>query len=432
MDRIEIIAQKQAEFRRRRRKPTPKDIGSRRRQNEPLPRRLRRSSGVYTFIDINPSSIGFGYPYNPARPLPRAISVRRISQYGIIFGDAVSTLFGVPYPFAKAWAGTFEQPLGEISQAFGCNPDGDRAAGYNRPPIAVFGNPPRAYLFNLVDPPGVPLPRPTPFPAGMSATTAREHAFDINENGIVVGQTYDISVDPAGGTATAVALKWIYPNVYRLLPSESATSVAWRINKHNTIIGWRGSGFTMGLPPITYGAGLPFIMNDGGSYSTGNGMWLQDINDNGCMIGWHSPRAVFGGSVPNRSFFQDADGNITDIDTGVLGSVAPNYDDNTRPMQIKAVGMNNHNQVVGSYRINESSGGGNTRAFLWDPENGMIDMNTLFQPENPTGIILTEGVHINDNGDIAAQGYATDISAQYPAWAHLNRNTPRGYFGRLG
>ncbi len=61
-DRIEIyIAQKQAEARRRRPKKTPKDIGSRRRQNEPLPRRLRKGASYINFWDLGSRKDGTGW-----------------------------------------------------------------------------------------------------------------------------------------------------------------------------------------------------------------------------------------------------------------------------------------------------------------------------------------------------------------------------------
>lgn len=60
MDKIEIlIKRRQAEALKRRKKKTPRDIGSRRRQNEPLPRRLRRTqTGLINFYDLGQRKSG--------------------------------------------------------------------------------------------------------------------------------------------------------------------------------------------------------------------------------------------------------------------------------------------------------------------------------------------------------------------------------------
>lgn len=58
-----------------------------------------------------------------------------------------------------------------------------------------------------------------------------------------------------------------------------------------------------------------------------------------------------------------------------------------------ARGLNNRGQVVGSIA---------GRAYVWTRAAGFVDLNTLV-PHAPAGLVLLEGIDINDSGDILAQ-----------------------------
>ena len=73
-----------------------------------------------------------------------------------------------------------------------------------------------------------------------------------------------------------------------------------------------------------------------------------------------------------------------------LGTLGGNYS--------AAFGINDHSQVVGS----SAPGPGVTHAMIYDPTNGMVDLNTLIDPS--LGWTLTSAGAINNAGDIVGTG----------------------------
>ena len=63
----------------------------------------------------------------------------------------------------------------------------------------------------------------------------------------------------------------------------------------------------------------------------------------------------------------------------------------------EAFGLNNTGQVVGA-----SGSSLGTRAFLWTPDSGMVDLNTIV--DAPNNVVLTGAVAINDKEQIVAYG----------------------------
>jgi probable HAF family extracellular repeat protein len=74
-----------------------------------------------------------------------------------------------------------------------------------------------------------------------------------------------------------------------------------------------------------------------------------------------------------------------------------------------AIAVNNHGQIVG-----RSFGAAGWRAFSWTAEGGMIDLGFGAPPTGPT---LTEAVDVNDSGQVAGWGVASDGSTQAFLWS---------------
>jgi probable HAF family extracellular repeat protein len=70
-----------------------------------------------------------------------------------------------------------------------------------------------------------------------------------------------------------------------------------------------------------------------------------------------------------------------------------------------AQAINSAGQVVGHSKIND----GSFRAILWEDGGPMIDLNTLVSPGS--GLVLTDGIYINDRGAIAGAGVLSNGDA---------------------
>jgi len=119
----------------------------------------------------------------------------------------------------------------------------------------------------------------------------------------------------------------------------------------------------------------------GGAFSEGNA-----INKRGQVTGW----STSAGDAETHAFLWNGSA-MRDLGTmGGTGSVGH--------------AINSKGQVTGSATL---QAGGFTHAFLWKG-GAMHDLNDLIHPLQPN-ITLTDGVAINDRGQILANGYDSNL-----------------------
>jgi len=144
------------------------------------------------------------------------------------------------------------------------------------------------------------------------------------------------------------------------------------INNHGKITGYASPAGQTEDHAFLYDGSFHDLGTLGGAYSEGT-----DINDAGYIVG-HS-----GG----RPFFYDG----TMHDLGFNGY---------------AYGINEQNQIVGSASFGADPND-SYRAFLYDTTNGLVDLNTLIDPQ--PGWILYSANDINELGQIVGTGYLNGL-----------------------
>ena len=83
----------------------------------------------------------------------------------------------------------------------------------------------------------------------------------------------------------------------------------------------------------------------------------------------------------------------------------------------RARDLNNSGSVVGTSTSEHGS-----RAFIWTESSGMVDLNTLI---SVPGLVLTDAVGINDQGDIVAVGFDGDSRAPEHEHGEHDHERPR-------
>jgi probable HAF family extracellular repeat protein len=205
--------------------------------------------------------------------------------------------------------------------------------------------------------------------------------------------------------------------------------------------GINGSGHVVGSGDIGGGINRAFMASGGGAPSTigplGNALssnWANGINDGGTVVGTSELSA--GGR--QHAFFTDSSGGATDLltrnsagsfffntfgqaidnngDIVGHGDLGPNehaffassrggalVDLGVLPGAVSsfADGVNNLARVVGSLDF----GAGSSRAFLWDAQHGMVDLNTLISSADRSSWLLSGATGINDGNQISGEGY---------------------------
>ena len=189
---------------------------------------------------------------------------------------------------------------------------------------------------------------------------------------------------------------------YELL-TPGADAEAYAINAHGQVTGWTTIDGNDHLFRYTDGIGLEDLgadaaglaINDHGSITGiggGNAFLYQDgvgitvlgrgegraINNNGVIAGNTSLSPV-GGSA-----FIYINGSMQLL--GNLGGPTETW------------AMNNHNEIVGQARIEDQ-----VRAFVWNEQEGMQDLNELITPGS--GWVLHGAFGINDHGQIVGDGF---------------------------
>lgn len=234
--------------------------------------------------------------------------------------------------------------------------------------------------------------------------------YAINDDGTIVGSLNDLDLHPEAAPVDSVfkALRWDSTAYTELFPGFTGLSVAYDINDNGTIVGMRG--------------GSPFVLSVSGNLTILQGQqntsvtvmkFAKGINKTGNMIGGHAPNA---GGIAQRAFFKDGGAAI---DIGHLGVTSVEGE-----RAVDAHDINNHNQVVGTATVGFEGESGNLvrHAFVWDPVEGMRDLNTLIAPTS--GVVLTNATGINDKGEIIAEGYTVGSPQNFPQRAFILRAPP--------
>jgi probable HAF family extracellular repeat protein len=299
-----------------------------------------------------------------------------------------------------------------FSRAFDINNQG-QVVGYSRTSGTATAND-RAFLWDSVN--------------GMQSLSGlpnyASHAYAINDAGQIAG-------DYRAGSAaeSARAFRWTDGSVQNLgnLSGEPGhTSTGRGINESGQVAGYGntadgargalwGSGAVQQLPVLPgKSTSHAYDMNDNGLVvgQSGNRAFIYDgttmtslgtlpggffgassiayaVNDNGWVVGRSEGSDTFGQAFLWNGTTMEG---LGDLPNGYFLSSA--YD------------VNNRGQVVGVGSITASAATA-SRAFIWDADNGLVDLNMLIDRNDPmfgTGFRLTEARGINDLGQIVGFG----------------------------
>lgn len=329
-------------------------------------------AATYSIEDVAPSTVSSSsFSYFP----------KKINDSGVITGfkyylDSGSVV-------AQTWTGQFELPAGGSNSYGYAISNSGIVAG--RGTFSNFDN--RAYLYSPQSQSFSWLPCPLYSPYGRLC-----EAYAINESGVAVGTSDPRFLYPADNGTSSRALKWDSGAVSEIFPAASFASIAHDINASGTIAGMREYQPFL-LSPTT---GLQLLGSFGNNGSIGEMVVATALNDSNHAVGLHTLNSE---GLAQRSFFWNG---TTAIDIGTLGVLAIPYGGPA----VEANDVNNNDQVVGRAAVGFD---GNdqliTHAFIWDPQNGIRDLNNLIPSDS--GIILTHATGINNSGEIAAIGYRT-------------------------
>jgi probable HAF family extracellular repeat protein len=260
---------------------------------------------------------------------------------------------------------------------------------------------------------------------GLFSETVRSSAKAINSGGMVAGFKINNAFLADGNTALFD---------FGTFPNDTVTLWGLGINKLGNVAGWDGfweqttggygnkmflgnlgGSFTRATSINDSDQIAGFSQNLSGSYrafrwqrASGSGAMIDlnvlagfvdsyatRINNQGEVVGYS---LKYEGDIPvARACLWKNDGKNSLIDLGTLGG--DNYSE--------AHGVNDAGIVVGM-----SIAGGEERAFIWDPTNGMRDLTSLLPPGS--GWVLAAAYAVNNHGHIVGYGYkngSTDPAA---------------------
>jgi hypothetical protein len=168
----------------------------------------------------------------------------------------------------------------------------------------------------------------------------------------------------------------------RTLSVPGATG-AWKVNNQGKVIGWIGgnsspNSYLYDLNTETYML-MSSVFSGANTKTT-----ADDINDLGLVVG---SRMSSNGQQTYGYTWSQATGTI------LLPLPPAGYQPYVKPTSI-----NDQGEIVGSIYVNGSS-----RAFVYDAESGIRDLNTLTVPV--LGFTMMTATAINNNGWIAGYGY---------------------------
>jgi len=336
---------------------------------------IRAQSAVYGVHDIAPST---------RSDTQISYFTRKINNIGNVTG--FKHYFSSNDVVAQFWTGGLEFPAGgSSSNGLDVIPNGEHIVGRGNFPGTGGGT--RAYTFSPSSQNLHWLPCPVFTQFGEFC-----EPYAINANGQIVGSSDPRSLYPESVEAGSRALLWD-GGATEIFPGSPLVSIAYDINSSGSIAGMIGY-----QPFIKTGSGglilLGELSNQG---SVGAMVFAKAINDGGNVVGGHTLNAK---GMVQRSFYWNG---TTATDIGHLGiaSIPPG---SSTPV-VEALDINSSDQAVGGAIIGfDGNGIPMTHAFIWDPQNGIRDLNNLISPT--AGIVLTKATGINDDGNIVAEGHS--------------------------
>jgi probable HAF family extracellular repeat protein len=212
-------------------------------------------------------------------------------------------------------------------------------------------------------------------------------AGGVNDHGQVIvsrtqgGQSFSAVVSP-GGTTYGLG---------GLAPLAAQSTSANGLNNLGQAVGATTTGFTSHIHAFRTAPGQPIASSDDLGTLGGTNSTAYAVNDAGQVVG----ASELPSGILQHAFLTGPNQPITaGSDLGALGG-PQNWSE--------AHAVNSSGQVVGFSRDTS----GDERAFLYS-NGSLIDMNTFVLPGS--GIVLTEGVGINDGGQIAANGTLNGVT----------------------
>ena len=308
-----------------------------------------------TLGGLSGNGLGLNARGDVAGGADNALEVRHACAWRVFSGPALDLDAGAPTQSSEAW---------------GINGAMD-VAGYHEV-AGTF----RAVLWSMGEEPLELLP----------GVTGESFAYDVNGAREVVG------VEPGGGYFWSAAVG---------ARSLGRSMNAWALNADGDV-----AGSALQVSPQAEVAAVwehdraagehsgPIPLVPGSTYGV-----AFDVNDAGSAVGWAN-----GPSSPTPFAFLSAKMGATRELTFLGGLRGSSYS--------IARGVNAANQVVGT-----SGGGvGLPRAFLWDPEGGMVDLNELVPASRQDKWDLVQANAINDDGVIVGYGVHYPSGGAYQAF----------------
>lgn len=322
---------------------------------------------TYSIVDLGPAS-GL---------------VTGINDYGQVVGWQGSSMGNRPFVWTPATrngitgALTFPDglPGASSTDAWAINASGELVGRSNG--LAVLWSPttPNGGSYG----PPIELPQPQGF--------ALQLASGVNSSGQIVGRTDGVPqgflftpTTPGGSAGSAIRLGTLPP---------FAISFATSINDYGQVAGTSGRAFVW----------TPSAANAASGQLTGLPVSASQvqiaINSSGDIAGaYTTPGGVRASFLWTPDSPHGSSGSYVDLGT------LPNS------QSTQALGVNDANAVVGSFRTDEFHG------FLWTSASGIVDLNTLLDPAITAGWNLTNAFAINNLGQIAAAANFTGPGGQ--------------------
>jgi probable HAF family extracellular repeat protein len=202
-------------------------------------------------------------------------------------------------------------------------------------------------------------------------------AYYVNDQSQVAGAAFtDSTINPVTGMPTLHPFFWENGRMIDLGSLGGTQGSPAALNQEGQVAGYMNLAGDLTFHPFFWDRG---VLTDLGTFggSTGQATWM---NDAGEVVG----AADFSGDQLHDAFLWRT-GQL--IDLGNLGKTSfADY-------------INSGGQVVGASRLAD---GITVHAFLWENGGPMVDLNTLIP--SGSGFQVTEGVDINDRGEITGNG----------------------------
>lgn len=229
--------------------------------------------------------------------------------------------------------------------------------------------------------------RPLPLPPGDTAGVA----YAMSTSGEAVGH----SSGPTGSRA----VWWSRAGVVQVLPGPGGTSSrALGVNEHGDVVGVMGAGPSRAVLWPRKGPAL-----DLGTLPGFAGGEAVAINERGQIVG----QAVGAGNLPDRTRAVLWMRGQAPRD---LGTLPGGEESRARDISVRG-------EVVGMSASTQGQ-----RAFLWTAATGMVDLNAL---AGLPGLVLTDALAINRNGEIVVVGHDVDPAAPPDPHDHADHEAPR-------